>query len=345
MTAYQPAGRIEAPEDPFEFYEFAQRNGWTDGLPVLPPTPERVQAMVDASGRHREDAIADLPPRWCAASVERIAINAVMAGCLPEYMPVLIAAVRAIAQPSFNLHGIQCTTNPATPMLIVNGPIRRKLDIACGRGCLGPGFRANATIGRALRLILLNIGGGIPGVTDMAIHGMPGKFTMCFGELEEDSPWEPLHVERGLKPDESAVTVVGVQGTTNICPIFQKAETVLTYTADSLGIMGVNNVAIGMGNYVTVFPPGHAKLLANQGYDKVRVKQYLWENSKIPFQKYPREKKIGTSKIVRNGEYVYVTQKWEDLILVCAGGPEPYHIVSMPTFGDTWAVTERITDG
>ncbi len=331
-----------APEDPAAFFAFAMERGWSDGLPVLPPTPDAVRRAVSASGRDGADVVAELPPRWGDATVEVLAANAVMAGCLPEYMPVVLAAVQAIAHPDFNMHGIQCTTNPVSPLLVVNGPIRTLLDIAGGRGCLGPGFRANATIGRALRLVMQNVGGGIPVEIDKATHGMPGKFTMCFGELEEESPWAPLHVDRGYARDDSTVTAIGVQGTTNILPMLKQAESILTWIADALGTMGVNNVLLGEGNAVVVLPPGHAHLLTSQGYDKSRVQAFLFERSKIPLSAYPPEGNIPMGHWVIDGDYVRIVQRPEDILILCAGAPEPYHVVIMPTFGHTRAITVPI---
>ena len=152
-----------------------------------------------------DHGVAVIPPIWGAATVKTLAINAVMAGCLPEYLPVLIAAVEAIADPVFNLYAIQATTHPCAPLLIINGPIREALGMNYSSGSFGPGWRANATIGRAMRLVLLNVGGGYPGVGDMSTQGAPSKFSYCVAENEEENPWEPLHVERGFRPDQSAV--------------------------------------------------------------------------------------------------------------------------------------------
>src|ERR1700730_17999819 len=158
------------------FTDMCER-GFTDGLPVIPPTEAAVRAMLDAVGMQPNELIAVVPPEGGPATAEKVAVNAVMAGCLPEYFPVVIAAMRAVTEPKFNLLGVQTTTNPVGPVLIINGPVRTALKINSGRVCLGPGWRANATIGRALRLCLLNIGGCPPGEVDKAIHGMPGKFT------------------------------------------------------------------------------------------------------------------------------------------------------------------------
>jgi hypothetical protein len=184
--------KVEVPEDIVHINRFFYEKGWTDGLPIIPPTGERVLALLQGTLRSPGKAIGLIPPRWAEANVEKIAINAVMAGCLPEYMPIIIAGLQAMVQARFNLYGVQATTHPCGPLLIINGPIRKKLGINCGYSIFGPGTRANATIGRAIRLVLLNIGGASPGQVDKATHGQPGKFTDVIGESEEKSPWESL---------------------------------------------------------------------------------------------------------------------------------------------------------
>jgi hypothetical protein len=292
--------------------------------------------------------VARMDPRGGPATVERIAINAVMAGCRPEYLPVLIAAVQAVSDPAFNLHGIQATTNPVAPLLIVNGPIRQKLGVNSRRNALGPGARANATIGRALRLCLINIGGGVPGTVDKAILGMPGKYTFCLGENEEESPWEPLHVEQGFTKRESTVTAVGVQGTNNVLCLAGVAEAHLMLVADALATLGHNNVLFGRGNPVVFFSPGHARLFVEQGFvTKQSVKEFLYERSKIPVDRFPPQEVLPIhpmgERTIMEGK-VCVARRPEDIFVVVAGGPEPYHTTLCPSFGDSWAVTKTIPE-
>ena len=182
-------------------YEHAYEQGWTDGLPIIPATPDAVKQFVAASGRQAADLIALLPPRKGRATVEVIAVNAIMAGCRPEYMPVLIAAVEGVTDPTYPLELMQVTTNPMTPFLLVNGPARNRLEINYGTGCLGPGWRANATIGRALRLVLINAGGALPGVYSKTSFGSPLRYSYICAENEEENPWTPFHVDRGFKRD------------------------------------------------------------------------------------------------------------------------------------------------
>jgi len=194
-----------APAD--DEFEFMFDQGFTDGLPVIPPTPERVVRMLSGTKRDSQDIVARMPPNMGEVTVEKIAINAVMAGCKPEYMPVLIAGIEAVCTDEFNIHGVMATTMGAAPVMVINGPIRHKLDMNMKLGALGQGNRANATIGRALRLTVRNIGGAHPGGTERSTLGNPMKFTMCFPEWEERSNWDPLHVERGFDREDSVVTV------------------------------------------------------------------------------------------------------------------------------------------
>src|ERR1700754_4293454 len=195
-------------QDPIEHY-FGQP--WSDGLPVVVPTPEKVAAIVDVLGGDPEQLVARIPPRWGSLTTELLAVNMVMAGCKPEYAPVVRAAVLALCDPRFNLNGIQATTHVVAPLLVVNGPIAREIGMNPGGNVFGSGNRANATIGRALRLILLSVGGGIPGDLDKSTLGHPGKYTYCIAENEEASPWAPYHVERGYAPEDSTVLVIGAE--------------------------------------------------------------------------------------------------------------------------------------
>ena len=186
--------------------EFMFDQGFSDGLPLVPPTPERVMRMLGGTPRGAQDVVATVPPNMGVATIEKIAINAVMAGCKPEYLPVVIAALEAVCTDEFNIHGVMATTMGASPVLVVNGPIRERIGMNMKLAAMGAGNRANATIGRALRLIVRNIGGAKPGGVERSTLGNPMKFTLCFAEWEERSPWDPLHVERGFKAEDSVVT-------------------------------------------------------------------------------------------------------------------------------------------
>jgi hypothetical protein len=240
--------------------------GVTDGLPVVPPTRERVERMVSATRRARESLVAEVPPNFGRATVEKLAVNAVMAGCRPEYFPVVLAVVEAACDPAFNLHGQSGTTNATSPLIIVNGPLRRRLGVNCAAGVFGPGFRANATIGRALRLVMINLGGTRAGEISMSTLGHPGRYTYCIGEHEEVSPWEPLHVERGHALEASTVTVFPGEGPFIINDHFSREAPQL---AASLGwsAAGVwNHKSFPLYGYTLwVIGPEHARTIGAGG--------------------------------------------------------------------------------
>lgn len=336
--------RIDISDSVEAVYDYAYKNGWTDGLPIIPPTPERVERMLSYVGRRGDEVIAEMPPAMGDATVEKIAINAVMAGCLPEYMPVLVAAVEAMAEPKFKLYGIQNTTNPVAPLLVINGPIRKRLDINCGAGALGPCWRANATIGRAIRLILLNIGGATPGSVDKATHGMPGKYTFCMGENEEDSPWEPLHVERGFSPETSTVTVIAPSGTTNVNAANRDPKEIILLIANTLSQWGSNSMIYGDGEPLVIMNTGHAEVLSRAGYSKADVKRSLWQDSGVVASILPYKFR-SRPPLVRPDGIARPAYRPEDILIVVAGAPEPLHAVVLHPFGSSLAVTKPIKDG
>ena len=331
-------------DSPEAVFQFMLEQGWSDGLPVIPPTADRVRAMLDYAQRDAGELIGYINPDAGAATVEKIAVNAVMAGCLPEYMPVLIAAVQAITEPSFNIHGLQTTTNPVSPLLIVNGPVRDLIGLNSGRGTLGPGYRANATIGRAIRLLLLNVGGAKPWATDMSVHGSPAKYISCMGENEADSVWEPLHVERGFSPDQSAVTVVGVQGYSNCLTFYKEPESFLNMIASAMADISDNNYLLAAGNPLVILTPGHAQIFSDAGYTKQQVKEALFELCKVPLDRFPKETSVITYEdgFAMDGDRVCLCQSADDIIIAVSGGPEPYHALYCGNFGDTTAVTKKV---
>jgi hypothetical protein len=257
--------------------------GVTDGLPVVPPSRERVVAMLAASGRGPGELVAEVPPNFGRATVEKLAVNAVMAGCRPEYFPVVVAAVEAACDPTFNLHGQSGTTNAASPLVIVNGPARRRLGVNCEAGVFGPGYRANATIGRALRLVMLNLGGARAGQIAMSTMGHPGRYTYCIGEYEEASPWEPLHVERGFAPADSTVTLFSGESPFSVNDHLSRTAPQL---AASLGwsAAGVwNHKSFPLyGHTLFVIGPEHARTLAGDRWGKAEVRRFLFERLQRP---------------------------------------------------------------
>ena len=270
------ARRVRVPSGLDEF-EFFDEQGLTDGLPVVPPTEERVARMLEGTARAPGDVVADVPPNLVPATVEKIAINAVMAGCRPDYLPVVIASVEAACTDAFNLHGVLATTYFVGPLIIVNGPIRQRIGLNCGRNVFGQGTRANATIGRALQLIVRNVGGGRPGEVDMSTLGQPGKYTACIAENEELSCWEPLHVERGFDRDQSTVTVFAAEAP-------RAVRDQLSRNARSLAAsMGMSMEAIAhlklhrMDQALLVVSPEHVRTFERDGYSKQQLRERIQE--------------------------------------------------------------------
>lgn len=277
---------LEEIED--ELYE----RGCTDGLPIVPPTPERVARMIAFNNLDPQELVAaKIAPQNGPATVEKIAINAIMAGCRPEHLPVVIAAVEAMTSEGFDLFGVQATTHPCAMVVMVNGPIRKQLDINCGSGAMGPGWRANAAIGRAVRLIMLNLGGAAPGNVDKSTQGTPAKYTFCFGENEEESPWEPFHVARGFDAEDSTVTVLGLEGPQDINgQDSTRADSFLKILANSLVSPGTSNFRFTTGSDLVVcLGPEHALILGREGVTRRQVQEYLFEHCRVPVDKFTEE--------------------------------------------------------
>ncbi|MBI2910143.1 MAG: hypothetical protein HYX92_21080 [Chloroflexi bacterium] len=305
-----------------------QEQGWTDGLPIAPPVDEAVEAMLLGADRSPSEVLGKIPPIWADATVQKVAINAVMAGCLPEYLPVVVAAVEAITEGEFNLHGLQATTHGAAPLIVVNGPIRKDLNINCRSNCFGPGWRANATIGRALRLIMLNVGGATPGILDLSTTGMPSKYTFCVGENEEQSPWEPLHVEKGYEKGDNVVTVFPAD-----CPhdVLERSSTtavgVLTTLSHAMSPLGNGNTML-FADSILAFCPEHAEVVARGGYTKAMVRQFVLDHAGLPLSYYGpelgpwRKQQLELTGIhIDDDGRVPVALKPEDITILVLGGP------------------------
>jgi hypothetical protein len=266
-----------------EAIERMYAEGWTDGLPVVPPTVGMVARALDYLKADPEEVIGTVPPKNGMATYAKVATNCVMAGCRPEYVPVVVAAVRAMLEERFGLNGVQATTNSVAPLVIVSGPVVEQLGFATRWNVFGGGSRANATVGRAVRLILWNIGGGHPGKIDMSTMGHPGKYTFCIAEDPAWNPWSPLHVERGLAAEDSAVTVVAADAPHQIGTGsgYASADEVLTVLADSMTTIGNSTMNAG-GDMVLVVGPMTAQALAARGYDKARLRLALQERARKP---------------------------------------------------------------
>ena len=265
--------------DPFEtLFE----RGVTDGLPVVPPTRERVAAMVAGSGRDPDELIALVPPNFGRATVEKITINAVMAGCRPEYLPVVIAGVEAMCDDAFDLHGVSATTNFHSPLFVVNGPARKALDINCAAGVFGPGWRANATIGRALRLIVANVGGASARTMSMSTMAHPGRYTYCIGEHEEENPWDSLAVEHGFTQDESTVAAFAAEAPHGVYDHRSlTAKDLLITISRSLEVIS-HHKSTHHGDTLVVLSPEHARTVAGDGWSKADMRDFLWHRLRKP---------------------------------------------------------------
>jgi hypothetical protein len=345
------AERIVAPADSAELQAWFFDRKASDGFPVIAPTPEAVARMVEGSGRSGQNLIGVVPPRGGIATVEQIAVNAVMAGCRPSHMPVLVTAVEAMLEPRFNLASLQATTHPVAPLLIVHGPIARQLGMNCGAGCFGPSSMANAVLGRAIRLVLLNIGGAVPGVADRSTQGAPSKYSFCIAENLEASPWGSFTTERGLANDANAVTVFGGEPPHNINDHEHgDAEGFLRVAADVLRTLGSNVWFISWHNQkelMLVLGPEHAATIAGSGWSRRAVQEYLYES----ISRRRDELALGGMYGMRDwtpelnnsslDDRVPAVPRPEDILVLVAGG-EGKHSAALPSFGATVSVTHKI---
>jgi hypothetical protein len=326
--------------------------GLTDGLPVTPPTRERVEQMLAHCGFDAGEVVTTLPPAFEAATWRDIAINAVMAGCLPAYLPVVGAAVDALAAAEFNLIGVATTTGSASALFIVNGPIAAQLGMNAEGNALGPGNRANAAIGRAVSLALRNIGGAKPGELDMATLGQSAKYTCCFAENEAASPWAPLHVERGFAPDASVVTAVGISGQIEVVDSASgKAEDLAQTFAQSMLIAG--NVGggadglLGGGEPLIIMPPEIVAAFQRGGFGKAEVKAAIFERAVLPLDRLSPavrahivELRTAAGHTDANGP-LRIARRADDVMIVVAGGVG-VKAAYLPTWGGTTLAVSRV---
>ena len=276
------SSKVELDDDAEVISDYFHAHGYTDGLPIIPPTEARILRMLAGTTRKPGESLGLMPPAVQHVTIEKIAINAVMAGCKPAYMPVLIAAVELMLVRDWALDSMQSTTNPLTPMLIINGPIRQRIGLNCGIGVMGPGWQANATIGRAIRLMMLNIGGATPGDVDKCTQGFVGKYGLCIGENEEESPWHPYHVQHGFNASDNVVTVIGVNASTNIHDSSDRWEDLLMTLTASLISPGTANVADPMSTPVIALNPLHAQILASAGFTAQSLQEHIFQNCRLP---------------------------------------------------------------
>ncbi len=307
--------------DDFEANELFQKNGWTDGLPIIAPTDERVRRFLDAVRLTPDHVVGTEPVRRRRLTAEKVAIAAVMAGCLPEYMPVVLAIVQAMCRPEYSLHGSNASTGGAAPFIVVNGPIRTALAMNATHNVLANGSRANATIGRTVRLIIINVLGGVPGQLDRSTLGHPGKFTYCVAEDEEDSPWPSLAAERGVPAGASAVTVLGCGAPHQLMNEWthDPKEILDTYAA----VMRANMLtySIWPGNYFVVIPKQHRQIFAAAGWTKKDIREYVHESARVMRAQW---RTVGKAAVAGRSDEarVYTALRVpDDLLIVAAGGP------------------------
>jgi hypothetical protein len=321
------AREIELDDDPQAVLAAFCEREWCDGLPIVPPTDARVDAML--GGADPERTLGATPPLWRQATLEKLAVNAVMAGCEPPHFPVIVAAVEAMLDPAFNLYGVQATTHPVAPLVIVHGPVAATLGVHGGSGCFGPGFRANATIGRAIRLILLNVGGAWPGRYDMATQGSPAKFSYCITENVAASPWGPLCAE-------DAVTVFGGEPPHNVNDhVSTTATGILSTVADTAVSLGSNvGWFLSQSQLLVVFGPEHAAVVAGDGLSRTDVQRFLYEHARLPLGTLKRGGMWGMqdwpawmSAVQDDDAQMAQVPSADDIYVIVAGGPGKHSAV------------------
>ncbi len=313
--------------------------GVTDGLPVVPPTRERVERMLEGATRDRTDLVGEVPPNYGRATVEKIAINAVMAGCRPAYLPVIIAAVEAACAPAFNLHGVSTSTHFSAPLIVVNGPIRTRIELNCSFGVFGPGHRANATIGRAMRLVMINVGGAKPGETSMSTFGHPGRYTYCIGEHEEASPWTPYHTERGFSAADSTVTLFAGEGPHGISDHASRTARELAGSIgwSMAGLWNARHFPL-YSHTMLVVGPEHARTIAEDGWSKSDLKRHLHQTIRVPYRALQPDADSGEGTNLRfakgrepgPNDLIPKFPSVEELHVVVAGGTAGRFSVAIP---------------
>ncbi len=321
--------------------EMYYSKGWTDGLPVVPPTEKSIGAMIEAGGLESGKEITFIAERQISVTAEKVAINAVLAGCKPEYMPVIVAAIEAIGDPRYNYHGPATSTSGSAVLILVNGPITHDLGINCGGNLFADGWRANATIGRAVRLVMRNVIGTLPGRLDRSSLGHGGKYTFCIAENEEESPWTPVHVERGFHREQSTVTVFAAMAPHQFSnQLSNTAEGVLSTACAHMRI----SAGVGRGaQYFLVIAGEHMRVIANDGFSKDDIRRFCFEHTQTSHAELKRihvmPGEIGPEDETRMS---HLFPAPEDLIVVAAGGRAGVQSAYIPGWG-TRKSSESVT--
>jgi hypothetical protein len=331
-------------DDLSQAIEFCFEKGWTDGLPVVPPTEASIRRLLDAAALAPDQVVTHIRDRNVTVTAEKVVINAVMAGCKPEYMPVVVAVLEAIGDPLWSYHGPGTSTGGAGVLVIVNGPVARELEINSGDNLFGPGWRANATIGRAVRLVMRNVIGSRPGTLDRSTLGHPGKYTYVIAENEADSPWTPLHVERGFGAEQSAVTVLAAEAPHQFYnQLSHTPEGILTTLCDDMRISGN---AVGQPQYVVVLAGEHMRTVAAGGWTKADIKKYVYEHTQNSVAHLKRTDRLpGPVSPEDETTLRSLVASPEDVLVVAAGGRAGAFSAYIPGWGSRrWsdAVTKEI---
>ncbi len=323
------SARIEV-ADPLAAIEAYFEHGWSDGLPVVPPTADRIWAMLDAMGKAPEEVLGEIPTRSRTITAEKLAINAVLAGCLPAYAPVLLAVTEALCDPVFSVHGPTASTSGMGVLIIVNGPIAPQIGLNAGENLFGPGWRANATIGRALRLVLRNVCGTMPGILDRSCFGHPGKFTYCIAEDELHGPWLPLHVEREVVREESAVTLFAGESPHQVAnQSASEPEAILATIADVMVSGG--RLSLSGQQFVVVVGGQHRRHLIERGWSKKDVRAWLHAHAVRSAADLIRAGRLnaGAAEGTPPATYAAVAHP-DDILVVAAGGDTGGYSVVIP---------------
>jgi hypothetical protein len=322
------SGRIEV-SDPVAAIETYLGKGWTDGLPVIPPTEESIWRMLDSMGKQPGEMLGEIPPRARMITAEKLAINAVMAGCLPAYAPVLLAMTEALCDPEFSVHGPTASTSGMGILIIVNGPVAAQIGLNAGENLFGPGWRANATIGRALRLLLRNVCGAIPGVLDRSCFGHPGKFTYCIAENETHSSWAPLHAERGVPPEESAVTLFAGESPHQVAnQTASEPEPILSTIADVMVAGG--RLSLSGQQFVVIVGGQHRRYLTARRWAKKEIRMWLQAHAVRSMEELVRAGRLDSADAIGPSQSSCAVTDPEDILVVAAGGDTGGYSVVIP---------------
>jgi hypothetical protein len=326
--------------------------GWTDGLPVIPATPERVESMLDGYPGDPDEIVGVVPPRLGELTPRVVAVNSAMAGAPADCLGLIVQVMQAILEPGFNLPAVQATTHPVGPCIIISGPIAEKLGIQSGSGCLGPTFRTNIAIGRAVRLMLMNVGGAFPGTTDRSVMGSPAKLSFCFADRSSDNPWPTIAHEHTGDPEASTITVVPTESPHNVNDHFSYTGVgVLTMIAHSLANVGSNDNYRTEATPLVILAPEHAATIARDGFSREDVRQFLSAHSTTRLDRWSWENQNGRfrnliPKLYRQAPgsvEIPMISSADQLVLAVAGGPGKHSAV-VPTFGGAHAVTVPIVN-